>query len=60
MARLYGREEGTVEVLPYPAALAIKIRHGPDARPDAQSSGSDARIRDIAVFGRRGVASAMF
>ena len=25
MARLYGREEGTVEVLPYPAALAIKI-----------------------------------
>jgi len=22
---LYGREEGTVEVLPYPAALAIKI-----------------------------------
>jgi hypothetical protein len=25
MARLYGREEGTLEVLPYPAALAIKI-----------------------------------
>ena len=25
MARLYGREEGTVEVLPYSAALAIKI-----------------------------------
>jgi len=27
---------------------------------DAQSSGSDARILDIAVFGRRGVASAKF
>jgi uncharacterized protein DUF4387 len=25
VARLYGRSEGTVEVLPYPAALAIKI-----------------------------------
>ena len=25
MARLYGRREGTVEVLAYPAALAIKI-----------------------------------
>jgi len=31
-----------------------------DAWPDAQSSGSDARILDIAVFGRRGVASAKF
>jgi hypothetical protein len=30
-----------------------------DARPDAQFSGSDARILDIAVFGRRGAASAM-
>jgi hypothetical protein len=25
MARLYGRPEGTVEVLPYPAALAVNI-----------------------------------
>ena len=25
VARLYGRREGTVEVLPHPAALAIKI-----------------------------------
>jgi uncharacterized protein DUF4387 len=25
MARLYGRPEGTVEVLPYPAAPAVKI-----------------------------------
>ena len=60
MARLYGREEGTVEVLPYLGRAGHQDRHGPDARPDAQSSGSDARIRDIAVFGRRGVASAMF
>ena len=39
-------------------AVVVAARN--DARPDAQSSGSDARILDIPVFGRRGVASAMF
>ena len=28
LARLYGRPEGSVEVLPYPAALAVKIVMG--------------------------------